>query len=60
MEIDKGLSDGLAKAREKRAMDKTNVPMKTAKAPVPAKMVKAPVPAVRKKAAVPAKTIKTK
>lgn len=53
--IDNNLADGLAKAREKRAMDKANVPMKTAKAPVPAKRAKAPVPAVRKKAAVPAK-----
>jgi predicted transcriptional regulator len=59
--LDSNLADGLAKAREKRAMDKAKVPMKTAKAPVPAKRVKAPVPAaVRKKAAVPAKVVKKK
>lgn len=61
------ISDGLAKAREMRAMDKANVPMKTTNAPVPAKRtkppvpivkVKAPVPVVRKKAAVPAKVTK--
>jgi predicted transcriptional regulator len=60
MAIDSNLADGLAKAREKRTMDKANVPMKTDKAPVPAKRVKAPVPAVRNKAAVPAKTTKKK
>jgi predicted transcriptional regulator len=58
MAIDSNLADGLAKAREKRAMDKDNVSMKITKAPVPAKRVKAPVPAVRVKAPVPAKTPK--
>jgi predicted transcriptional regulator len=58
--INSNLADGLAKAREKRAMDKANVPMKPTKAPVPAKRIKAPVPAVRNKAAVPAKVTKKK
>ena len=69
MAIDKGLGEGLKKAREVRANMKDIVPMKKAKAPVPAVKVKAPapavkvkasVPAVRKKAAVPAKVTKKK
>jgi predicted transcriptional regulator len=49
MAIDKGLGEGLTKARAKKAADK---------APVPMKRAKAPVPAVRKKATVPAKVEK--
>jgi predicted transcriptional regulator len=60
MAVDGNLADVLAKAREKRAMDKANVPMKTSKPPVPAKRVKAPVPAVRKNDADPAKVTKKK
>ena len=55
--IDKGLGDGLAKAR---AAKKAPVPAKKTKAPVPAVKAKALVPTVRKKAAVPAKVTKKK
>jgi predicted transcriptional regulator len=55
MAIDKGLGEGLAKARAKKAGKKAPVPMKVTPAAVPAVTTKAPVPAVRKKAAVPAK-----
>lgn len=62
--IDKGLGDGLAKARETRAAKKASVVK--AKAPVKAKdkvlaptvKAKAPVPAIKKKATVPAKATK--
>jgi predicted transcriptional regulator len=56
--IDNNLADGLAKAREKRTMDKANVPMKTSKTPVPAKRTKPPAPMVKTKAPVPVKTTK--
>ncbi|MDR3579126.1 MAG: MucR family transcriptional regulator [Oryzomonas sp.] len=59
MAIDKGLGEGLAKARElksaKSKEDKAPVPAVRVKPAVPAVKVKASVPAVRKKAAVPAK-----
>jgi predicted transcriptional regulator len=58
--IDKGLGEGLAKAREKRAAAKANVPMKTTKATLPAKRTKPPVPMVQTKAPVPAKVAKKK
>jgi predicted transcriptional regulator len=65
MAIDKGLGEGLAKARSaKKAavpVEKAKAPTKTKKnATVPSKKTKAPVPAVRNKAAVPAKVTKKK
>ena len=65
MAIDKGLGDGLAKARAVRAAKKV-VPVVKAKAPkvkekAPVPAVKAaPVKAIKKKAAVPAKVVKKK
>ena len=47
MAFDKGLGEGLAKARELRAAN-----AKGKKAPVPVKRVKPPVPSVKVKAAV--------
>lgn len=58
MAIDKGLGEGLARARSKQAGKKASVPLKTTKAPVPDIKVKAPVPVVRKNAAVSAKVVK--
>jgi predicted transcriptional regulator len=59
MAIDKGLGEGLAKARELRSAKlkekKAPVPAVRVKPAVPAVKEKASVPAVRKKAAVPAK-----
>lgn len=64
MAIDKGLGEGLAKARELRSAKlkekKAPVPAVRDKPAVPAVKVKASVPAVRKKAAVPAKVQVTK
>jgi len=64
MAIDKGLGEGLAKAREIRSAKlkekKAPVPAVRVKPAVPAVKVKASVPAVRKKAAVPAKVQVTK
>lgn len=59
MAIDKGLGEGLAKARAVRASKKAAVHAVKAKASVPAKKTKAPVPAVKKKAVVPAKAQKS-
>lgn len=59
MAIDKGLGEGLAKARAVRASNKSaKVPAVKAKASIPTKKVKAPVLAVKKKATVPAKVTK--
>jgi predicted transcriptional regulator len=63
MAIDKGLGEGLAKARELRlakVKEKAPVPVVRVKPPVPAVKVKATIPAVRKKAAVPAKIQESK
>lgn len=65
--IDKGLGEGLVKARAVRTAGKAAVPVAKVKAavpkikekaPVPAVKVKASVPAVKKKAAVPANVTK--
>jgi len=62
--IDKGLGDGLARARatQKANAEAKNakVPVVKIKAPLPAVKVKALVPAVKKKSAVPAKVEVTK
>lgn len=60
MAIDKGLGEGLAKARKVRADKKTVVSRKGTKATASATKSKASVPAVGKKAAVQAKVAKKK
>jgi predicted transcriptional regulator len=68
MAIDKGLGEGLAKARKVRADKKSAVPVEKIKAPTktrenaiaPTKKTKTPVPVVKEKAAVPAKVTKKK
>ena len=53
--LDKGLGEGLAKARAARAVQKAETPAVKTKVPVPAVKKKAPVPAVKAKTAAPVK-----
>ena len=60
MALDKGLGEGLVKARAVMAAKKAAVPAVKTKTSVPAVKINAPAPAVKKKAAVPAKVAKKK